>query len=135
MENLEQAPQISVLPAIWCADSETWLNFARQHASLADLQEQVEQGAALFHVFCDARLVGAFILRIDESASGSEGVIVAGAGRLPGFDFIVDLVPHIEKLFRNVNSIRIHTARPGLIKKLAKAGYEASEMVLRKAVE
>lgn len=133
MENIQQA-EVKVLPGIWSADSEAWLTFAKQHATLDDLREQVEQGAYLFHVYCNGRMVGAFVLRIDEAASGSEGVIVAGAGRLPGFDFIVSLVPHIEKLFLNVKTIRIHTARPGLIKKLSRSGYEASEMVLRKVV-
>ena len=112
-----------------------WLTLALQHASLADLRGQVDAGAALFAVREGARLVGAFVLRVDQTAQGSEGVIVAAGGNLPGFDFTVDLLPHVEALFSGVVAIRIHTARPGMARKLAAAGYMPREMVFAKVIE
>lgn len=121
-------------PEKWSASHEGWLVQARQNATIAELREQVEQGAALFGVYQGETQIGAFILRIDHSAEGDEGVIVAGAGQLHGFDFLDGLLPHMEKLFHGVRSIRVHTARPSMARKLAALGYTAAEMVFRKAV-
>jgi len=134
MEQAQQGLEVTIQPATWTAETANWLTFAQQHATLEDLREQINQGAALFHVYHLGQLVGAMILRVDQSASGAEGVVVAAAGRLPGFDFTLDLLPHVEKMFHNVKSVRIHTARPGMARKLARAGYQPSEMVFSKAI-
>lgn len=127
--------EVTVKPSTWTADTDTWLVFAQQHATLSDLREQIGQGAALFHVYQAGKMVGAMILRVDQSASGAEGVVVAAAGRLPGFDFTLDLLPHVERLFHGVKSVRIHTARPGMARKLAASGYTPTEMVFSKAIQ
>lgn len=115
-----------------------WLMLALQHVGLVGIRAQVEAGARLFTVWHgeddDRKMVGALVLRVDESIEGAEGVIVAAGGRLPGFDFTVDLLPHIETLFRGVRCIRIHTARPGMAAKLAAMGYAPREMVFAKGV-
>ncbi len=133
METLEK--NLTIEPAEWSPAVAMWLTLALQHASLADLRGQVDAGAALFAVREGARLVGAFVLRVDQTAQGSEGVIVAAGGNLPGFDFTVDLLPHVEALFSGVVAIRIHTARPGMARKLAAAGYMPREMVFAKVIE
>lgn len=133
METLRQKPEtVAIRPAEWCADTERWLRLAMQHATLFDLKHQVKtREAQLFHVHADEELVGAMVLRVEDT----EGVIVSAGGRLPGFDFTLDLLPHVEKLFINVKSVRIHTARPGLAKKLTALGYWPAEMVFVKEIE
>jgi len=133
METLRQKPEtIAIVPAAWSAAAERWLRLAMQHASLHDLKNQVQrQEAMLFHVQGDGELVGAMVLRVE----GTEGVIVSAGGNLPGYDFTLDLLPHVEKLFINVKSVRIHTARPGLAKKLTALGYFPAEMVFVKDIQ
>lgn len=126
--------EIVISAAEWSADTEAWLVFSLQDATLTDLHYQVQNGAKLFHVFSGGRHVGAFILRIDSSDELIEGVVVAAAARLPGHDLTLGLLPHIEKMFQGVDRVRIHTARPGMAKKLEKIGYEAKELVLAKVV-
>lgn len=90
---------------------------------------QVESGkASLFAVEVGGEVVGAFVLRVE----GTEGVIVAAAGRLDGVDLAPTILPHAETLFRGCRSVRVHTARPGMAKLLTRQGYAAQEIVLRK---
>jgi hypothetical protein len=44
-------------------------------------------------------------------------------------------MPIIEKQFIGCRSIRIHTGRAGLVKKLAALGYEGREFVMGKKLE
>lgn len=131
MENVQENT-VSIVPGRWSAQSAAWIATAIPQHVLPDIQAQVESGARLFDVMSGRRQVGAFVLRIDSAPSGDDGVIVAAGGHLPGFDFTVDLLPHIETLFKGVKAIRIHTARPGLAKKLARQGYDLTELVFRK---
>lgn len=133
METLAKV-EVTIKPAPWSAESAMWLTLALQHATVADLRAQVEAGAALFAVESSGRMVGAFVLRLDQTAQGAEGVIVAAGGNLPGFDFTADLLPHVEDLFSGVVAIRIHTARPGMARKLAAAGYLPREVVFSKVI-
>lgn len=132
MENAQV--KLRIEPAKWSVESAMWLTQAVQQAGIAELRAQVEAGASLFDVFACDRHIGAFILRVDQTVNGAHGVIVAAAGRLSGFDFTVELLPHVEQMFSGVKVIRIHTARVGLAKKLADVGYVADELVFSKRV-
>lgn len=105
------------------------------YASIEDLRAQVEAGAVLFEVKRGADLVGFYILRVDQAPSGAEGVLVAAAAR-DEMDLTAFLLPHIETQFIGCRSVRIHTARPGLAKKLAtRGGYGAAEIIMRKVLK
>lgn len=127
---------LKVSAAEWSEEAAQVLAPSVPFGSVHDLAGQVESGAAvLFAVERGGKRVGFYILRIDQTASGAEGVLVAGAGR-DDFDLTANLLPHIETQFHGCRAIRIHTARPGLARKLTtKNGYGAAEMVLRKVLQ
>lgn len=84
-----------------------------------------EQGGAL---------VGFLVLRVDHFAHGAEGVIVAAAGKLAGAALYAQVLPHLERMFRGIRSIRIDACRSGAVKRLMAAGYVPTHFVMRKVV-
>lgn len=125
---------LTVLPVDWCVEAAEMLERAKGCASVRDLQMQVFCGASLFKIIDDNGVtMGFYVLRLDHDAQGTEGVLVAGAG-VDGFDLTANIVPIAEQQCKNCYSFRIHTARAGMAKKLARMGYSAAEMVLRKAL-
>lgn len=127
---------LNVAAVEWCEEAALILAPSVPFGSVDDLREQTKTaGAVLFRVSRGVDLVGYYLLRVDTGASGAEGVLVAAAGR-DGFDLTAHLLPHIESQFLGCNGIRIHTARPGLAKKLTtRNGYGAAELVLRKQLK
>lgn len=125
--------EITVRAVPWSERAAQVLAPSVPSACLDDLRAQVEAGAVLFAVESGGETVGFYILRIDTAPSGAEGVLVAAASVNADFDLTAQLLPHIEGQFTGCKSIRIHTARPGLAKKLTtRAGYQSAEIVLRK---
>lgn len=99
-----------------------------------DYARQVKAGAVLFRVSDAAGgEVGYYLLRVDELVAGAEGVLVAAVGSADE-DLTAGLLPVIEKQFVGCRSIRIHTRRPGLARKLSRAGWDGAEIVMRKAL-
>lgn len=132
MESNLQSEEISIEPGPWSQDAEFWLGRVSQDATLDELKNQSEAGVCqVVYVRRDGRVAGAVLMRIDVTSTGAQGVMVAAAGDL---DLMPVCMPHLEKMFRGVNSIRVHTARPGLVKKLTAMGYKPTEIVLRKEV-
>lgn len=122
-------------PAQWGSDSEPWLYQATGPDSLTDIREQVTSGAArLFNIRAGAEVVGAFVLRVDTTARGPQGVIVAAAAKLHGVDMIASCLPAIERMFVGCTSIRYHTTRAALARRLAGMGYRAAEIVSIKEI-
>lgn len=104
-------------------------------AGIADVKRQVKTGcASLFKVETPDRLVGFYVVRIDQLSAGDELVIIAAAGRLPGVDLIAVMLPTFEAqaVMSDCKSVRIHTNRRGMVKKIARRGYGFSEWVFRK---
>lgn len=135
MANVTQE-SLTIEPATWCAETEQFIAQALQHATPAEIRHQVEHcGARLFHIKHGAAIVGAFVLRVDEKPEGAEGVIVAAAAKLDGFDMVGTCMPAIESLFIGCKSIRYHTAIPALVRKLSRLGYVAREIVCFKEIE
>lgn len=117
----------------WTPEVEAMITSALTTATLDDVKAQVEQGAALFVVQDDdAETVCAFVLRIDRFATYDEGVVVAAGGNAPGVDLTAVVMPWIEKRFTGCKSLRIHTERVGLVKKLVRQGYTGVEYVVKK---
>lgn len=136
MESREEAIELTIRPAPWSADAERLIATALQHATPAEIRRQVEAGIAeLYQVMRGDRIGAVFVLRVDHDADGSEGVIVAAAGGVRGVDLTGAVLPHIERMFINCRAVRIHTARPGLARKLGQAGYRAAEIVLKKGLQ
>lgn len=103
-----------------------------QSQDYARMLTEDPQNTILFRVVNINEIVGFVILRIEHFAGGSEGVILAASGRLQGVDLTADLLPHLESKFKGVRGIRISTARPGLVRKLLRQGYELTHYTLRK---
>lgn len=104
-------------------------------AGVAALENMVKSGEALlFGVFADCYMVAAYVLRVDHKPNGDEGVIVAAAGKLKGFSLVTSLLSHVEQQFKGCASVRVHTARPGIVKQLRQAGYMPTEIILSKGL-
>lgn len=126
---------LKIVPAPWGPDAERWLSQALAGATLDELRDQVEHdGARVFLVVDGDVCVGAFLLRVDHFRDGSEGVIVAAAAQRAGIDMVATCMPAIESLFQDVRSIRFHTRRPAVARKLSSLGYAAAEIVCFKEV-
>ena len=114
--------------AAWSAAAEKLLAGHESGADLSAIRDDVIAGrATLIEVTQSGGLVGVAVLRID----GHEGVIVSAAGRA-AVDLTAIVLPELEARFIGVDSMRIHTARPGMVKKLQRQGYQFAEVVLRK---
>lgn len=132
MANDPQA--LSIEPGPWGPEAELWLEQATASATIADLKAQAEGGGQVFYIRHNGRTVGAFLLRVDMTASGAEGVIVAAAAKLGGVDMTATCLPAIESRFHGCQRIRYHTESPALARKLGAWGYKAREIVCMKEV-
>lgn len=117
-------------PGEWTPFASEQMQRACLHATPEQLQAQHRAGAALFYVMDGEKPVGCYLLRRD----GTEGVVIGAAGDGAGVDLISAILPVIEGQLSDCASIRIHTSRPGMIRRLTHAGYEAREMVLCKVL-
>jgi hypothetical protein len=126
---------LTIVPASWTPFNEWLIRLALVDATIHDMKAQVEAGAKLFEVR-DGRgeTLAAFILRVDRMATKNEGVIVAAGGFAKYADLTFSCLPAIEKMFINCQSIRIHTGRAGLAKKLERQGWKVAELVLQKEI-
>ena len=119
----------------WTAADDELIRPALQYATPAEVRYQVEAfGAELWHVMDGGEVIAAYVLRVDSGPDGDEGVIVAAGGKLAGFDLTANVLPHIEAMFKNCKSVRIHTARQGMAKKLVGQGYRLQELVFTKGL-
>lgn len=125
---------LSLTPGAWGPDAEHWLSQTGSAGDLLEYKHQHETGAALFYVKHQAQTVGAFLLRVDKTATGNDGVIVAAAAKLDGVDMIASCIPAIESLFVNCDRVRYHTKSPALARKLARMGYGGGEIVCMKEI-
>lgn len=136
MENLKA---LSIEPAAaWNPIAAAFLAPAMESDKLAGveaLREMVEQGeATLFHVRFGDFCVGAFVLRVEQKPGGAEGVIVAAGGRMRGVSLLRATLADIERRFIGCASIRIHTARKGIVREFERFGYQRREIILSKGL-
>lgn len=127
---------LTIEPGPWGTEADRLIGLAAHHGTLSDIRAQVESGAArLFYARNEGGIVLAFVLRVDHTATGAEGVIVAAGGDAPGIDLTASCLPAIESLFLDCERIRYHTQNPALARKLARLGYAAREIVCFKEVQ
>lgn len=122
---------LTITEGTWCKVTADLIGQALQHATTEQIKEQLSHGAKLFHITHQDTIVGAFVLRVD---NGDEGVIVAGTAKVQGVDMLAAVMPQIEKLFVGCKTVRYHTARPALAKRLLKMGYAPREIVCMKTL-
>lgn len=132
---LSENEAITITSEQWTEEAHSLIKWAFPNLSAADadtmrgIKHSVCTGKASLFI---ARLSGVAVLAYVLSVEGKEGVVLVAAGNVPGVDLTAIVLPEIEKKFIGCESVRIHTARPGLAKKLAKQGYGAKEIVLVK---
>lgn len=122
--------RLTIVSSPWTEEANGLIAQAVRPLSLICVRQQVEDGQAkLFQVLDGEKVVGAFILRVDKTATGDEGVIVAGAGQCDGVDMLKTCMPAIESMFIGCSRIRYHTEKPALARKLSGMGYSGGEIV------
>lgn len=131
---MEKEKILTVQAVPWSAAAADMLRHAVISASVEDYRLQVEAGAVLFQVSADGFPVGFYILRLDQHAEKTIGVLVVASG-VPGFAFADSLMGHIESQFQGVDEIHQYASRPGMIRKLVKTGWEPTHMVMRKRMQ
>lgn len=106
------------------------------NTDIINIKAQVDhEGAELFSVSKNGEIVAFYVLRIDHLITHNEGVVVVAAGFDAEFNLTDEVLPVIEKnQFQGCKSIRLHTSRPGLIRKLTNSGYTTLEFVLSKGL-
>ncbi len=99
---------------------------------------QIEAGGlkALTAESDDGEHVGTVLVRTEAGDLGKEFVIVAAAGSYEGLDLTAAILPALERLARDEGcvTVRVHTMRPGLVRKLGRMGYATSEIVMRRVI-
>lgn len=119
-------------------EARTALMRAMSYDTMGGLQglEAVIDGGTLFEVTDGP--IGApvlhYVLKVAQRTHGREGIILAAAGALPGFDLTRDYLPAVEHQFRaeGCAAVVLHTRRPGLKAKLEMQGYRCDAFVMRK---
>ena len=95
----------------------------RETAGGLGSMDEAMRGAQLFEVVVAGVVVARYALRQDHYENGSEIVIVAAAGGLPGVDLVASLVPTIERQGAIADRMTMRTRRPGLVRKMKKQGW------------
>jgi hypothetical protein len=137
---MEKTDSLTLRAVSWSQDAESALARAQalSTGSAAPLRALVESGQAALLAACARDLpVLYLVMRVEDQARGREGVVLAAAGGLKGHDLTRALLPQLERLFASVGcaSVRIQTARRGLMRKLAALGYAPTpHVVFRKAL-
>ena len=117
----------------WSDEAQEALSIESFNCSVLDIRRQViDDRAALFKITRNDETLGFYVLRVDKLEAGYEGVIFALACKNSEFDMVETLEPIMRSQFINCQSIRLHTARGGLVKKLTKLGYMPQEFVMKK---
>lgn len=101
---------------------------------IASIDETL-RGAEFFEVVHQGAVVARWALRVDRTAAGREGVIVAAVGGMRGIDLTRSFLPIIERQLDGVDVVKIETPRKGLVAKLLAQGYKVEGYVLRKQVQ
>lgn len=133
---MDEKKEISINAVAWCDEAAAYMAKIDAAATVEDYAQQWEDGANLYHIVESGKTLGYYMTRLDVDAQGVEGVILAGAGNAD-FDLTEVVIPYAESQLaaQGCYSVRVHTARVGLVKKLHKIGFGAVELVLRKRIK
>jgi len=90
--------------------------------------------AEFFRVFDDGVPVAFYVLRARQGRAGIDAEITLAHGRA-GVDLVDAVLPLIERQCAGCHALRIETRRAGLMKKLERAGYRKSSVILTKELQ
>ena len=107
----------------------------RETAGGLGSMDEAMRGAQLFEVVVAGVVVARYALRQDHYENGSEIVIVAAAGGLPGVDLVASLVPTIERQGAIADRMTMRTRRPGLVRKMKKQGWVLDAYCMGKKIK
>ncbi|WP_426078871.1 hypothetical protein [Janthinobacterium sp. PSPC3-1] len=107
----------------------------RETAGGLGSMDEAMRGAQLFEVVVAGAVVVRYALRQDHYENGSEIVIVAAAGGLPGVDLVASLVPTIERQGAIADRMTMRTRRPGLVRKMKKQGWVLDAYCMGKTIK
>ena len=107
----------------------------RETAGGLGSMDEAMRGAQLFEVVVAGVVVARYALRQDHYENGSEIVIVAAAGGLPGVDLVASLVPTIERQGAIADRMTMRTRRPGLVRKMKKQGWVLDAYCMGKTIK
>lgn len=113
---------VAVIP--WGADAERELTRAQRNlgGDVSPLRDLVAAGrGALLAVLSDGVPCCYVVLGLH----GPSCRVAAASGRLPGYDLTRTVMPAIERAAAGCRAVVLQTARPGLVRKLARMGYTA----------
>lgn len=128
-------PQLTITAQDWTQHAADLLAAAVPNCSILDIKQQIDdEHAQLFRVDKGFQFIGYYVLRIDYLTEHNEGVIIAAVGKDSSIDLTLEIIPAIEKQFIGCKFLRIHTARPGLVKKLNAIGFNPLEFVMIKGL-
>ena len=130
-------PQLRISSCAWSEEAARILESSTKWFPLATVEDyrlllEQDADAKLLRVSQDGILAGFVIVKVEHFTAGSEGVIVAAAGRMKGADLVDLVLPALENLLAGVSSYRVTTARAGLKRKLERRGWTQTHSVLRK---
>lgn len=103
-----------------------------QGGELADLV----RGCCIFEMWDGERLAGAFAAHMDSFSDGRQ-INVTAAGGLPGYDLVgaIDAWLTLQAAGPGgARALTCTTRRPGLVRRLKRAGYSVAGYVMRKEV-
>lgn len=125
--------KVRIVPIVWDETAEIHLAKIDNPTPVSWYQNEVYCGRlAVFGIFYDGHRRATVCTRNE----GGEFVIVAAAGRAD-FDLTSKILPLFEIIahFNNCQTMRLHTARPGLVKKAEKMDWNFQEFVMRKELK
>lgn len=81
-------------------------------------------------------LIAAYAVRVNRQAGGPVAWVTAAGGALQGADLIAGILPAVEQQAREAGCVQIaiETRRPGLVRKMKRAGFKACSVVMRKGL-
>lgn len=92
-------------------------------------------GANFFRVYADGVPVAFYVLRLRVRRERRAVEITLAHGRAD-FDLVEHVLPIIERQCAGLcSALRIETCRPGLMKKLERAGFERASVILSKELQ
>lgn len=98
--------------------------------------QDMVRGCCVFELWDGERLAGAFAAYRQEFSDGAQ-LVVTAAGGLPGYDLVGAIDAWLQLQAAGPAGARVLTCttrRPGLIRRLKRAGYSVAGYVMRKEV-
>jgi hypothetical protein len=128
MDRQKEMTKFVICPSKWSKSVE--ISMLRAFHVIPKSHFDAMKTSKVFRVKHGNKTIAFFCLDID----GEEGVMFGAAANCKTLGLYDLCLPYVESLFSGVKSIRVHVERPGAGKILARHGYTAQEIVMRKVL-